>query len=80
LWTKKIYLGQHDNAIQVEFFERFTYMGRRFEKDGPYGRCIMLLAKHVHKNKYWAWKILHDFLFSFPLKMLYDFHGITFTR
>ncbi len=55
-------------------------MGRRFEKGGPYGSCIVLLARHVDKNKYWAWQLLHDFLFSFPLKMLYDFHGITFTR
>jgi hypothetical protein len=64
----------------VDFFEGFTYMGRRFEKGGPYGSCIVLLARHVDKNKYWAWQLLHDFLFSFPLKMLYDFHGITFTR
>jgi hypothetical protein len=67
---KEIYLGQHDNAIQVDFFEGFTYMGFLKKKDGPYGCCISLLARHVHKNKYWAWQILHDFLFSFPHKVV----------
>jgi hypothetical protein len=52
MYFAHIDLGHHDNGMQSDFFQGLTtYMGRRFEKDGSFGCCmLMFLARHIVKT------------------------------